>query len=154
MKPRFSILMLLGITAFVGVSIAAFLQPLSIWIQVAFYAAAIVMLGVLVVACGRTSGQSVFCRGMICSVMMFTVFRMWEPVTPSISRTRLWDRPFTYYTGDSVVVSIPPSREWLDTANNHARLAMQSVQFVFGILGGSLALWRYRVLERRTNAPP
>lgn len=135
MKPRFSILTLLGITAYVAVNVAAFARPTTIWISIAFWIAFVVIVALLVAASGRTSNQSVFARGMLLGVLVYDVLRRWEP-----GSWFGWE--WSYFRVDS-------HSELFEVMANRQTLAMQSSQLAFGLLGGCLALWRYRRNERR-----
>ncbi|MDZ4780125.1 MAG: hypothetical protein SGJ19_07735 [Planctomycetia bacterium] len=133
MKPRFSILTLLGVTAYVAINAAAF-QSLAVC-AVARWLWWGLMFLVLIVATGRTSGRTVFARGLLLSVLFaFTAI--------TYHNAHLW-----------------PLLNWLENLTNTLAgtsadedvyfLVITNATLAFGLVGGALSLWRYRVLERR-----
>ncbi len=155
MKPRFSILTLLGITAYVAVNVAALQRPGTGWSNVAFFMWLAILVIAAIHAAQESSGITVFARGMVLVTLVYGaatfVYRMVhfdQPPLPHVYVAGVIQR----LTSES---PYPKDRFWFDpfavgTSNLQVYLvAFQNVSLALGLLGGSLALWRYRVLERR-----
>ncbi len=135
MKPRFSILTLLGVTAYVAINAAAF-QSLAVCAVARWLWWGLIFL-VLIVATGRTSGRTVFARGLFLSVLL------------------AYDS-LTYHHAH-----LYPLLEWLEVVTNTLAgksadedvyfLVIQNTASAFGLVGGALSLWLYRVNERRAK---
>lgn len=136
MKPRFSILGLLGITAYVAITLAGIAQPRSYWPEAAFYFSVLGLVYLVTVACGPTGRFAVFARGMVLGFMLFPIVRQLEPVYFDSNRLLLLNWYWSFRKTNKAL-------DGMDT------LAEQFNQTVFGLICGLLALWRYRVLQRR-----
>lgn len=138
MKPRFSILALLGVTAYVAVLFAGFLQP--VWITVSQWMIYVVNAAFIIVAAGKASSSSVFARGMILAIGVFAgQIYSGTPLAQMLT-------PVFFY----IEHYYPRGSE--EQAHLYGVIAWQ-FYFVIGAAVGCLALWRYRVLERRQNTP-
>ncbi len=154
MKPRFSILTLLGITLWAAVTLAAWTDPLSEWPFAVLCTWCVILVTIATVAAQSVSSQTVFARGMLFATFVYGMatwaeeewltrehrlphFSLGElvsgatPPIPAVSRPLSIFDEFPWGTGESLLV------------------AFCNVSLAFGLLGGCLALWRYRVLERR-----
>src|SRR5262245_17570142 len=81
MKPRFSILTLFSLTAYVAVNVIAFDRPIGYWTHVAILSAAAVLLYTLTVAAIPNGARSTFARGMLFAILLFSMLRTFEPAT-------------------------------------------------------------------------
>lgn len=149
MKPRFSILMLLGVTAYAGLTAGAFTRPLSILPYIHFAVVVVMMMGAVVIACGRPSHSSVFCRGFVLLTILSFLFRFWKPndVESVYCLNSLSWNLYELMVGPSRSRQL--SDDEVTTALRLGTILTMNVQLAFGVLGGTLALWRFRVLERR-----
>ncbi len=137
MKPRFSILTLLGVTAYVAMNAAAHAQPLTYLPYGAYYLAVAMLVHLIVIAAGPTTERSVFARGLLLAVALTNAIQFWEP-----------EELLLYGRGASTFTYTPDTVQSKDTRQ---ALVSQNTHLVFGIVCGSLALWRYRRLERRAK---
>lgn len=88
-------------------------------------------------ASGRTSGRSVFARGVLLSVLL-----AWSAM--------IFHQAHLYST-----------LQWIETCVNALagevadedayHLAIEQAVLAFGLVGGSLSLWRFRTMERRAT---
>ncbi len=133
MKPRFSILTLLGITAYVALNVAAFRSRLTcniaqcVWWVLVFYT--------LIVAVGRTTTRTVFARAFLASMLIAfgaIAFEFW---------------PFVI----ELIADIAETLAEPDPTMGKSFLFACNVCLGFGLLCGSLAIWNYRRQERRAN---
>jgi hypothetical protein len=136
MKLRYSILSLLALMAYVALNAAAIhnLQVCAIarWLWWGL------MFLTVFEASGRTSGRSVFARGVLFSALL-----AWSAL--------VFHQAHLYST-----------LQWIETGVNALaggaadedvhHLAIEQAVLAFGLLGGVLSLWRYRILEQRTMA--
>lgn len=156
MKPRFSILTLLGSTAYIAVAMAAFRDPYSIayvtniwaWLAVLVYA-------VIAASSGGVERTRVFAIAFAACAVLYTLAD-WH--LQSLSDDSV-DMPSQFLVDP---IAGPPIRSWGEEdcelekvvvqeefRKDIRRLVGMNSSLVFGVLGGVLALWRYRVLERR-----
>ncbi|MDZ4780329.1 MAG: hypothetical protein SGJ19_08760 [Planctomycetia bacterium] len=136
MKPRFSILTLLGITAYLALVIAGLLS--EVWNVVAIAVWAIGTLLLFAVVTGQASGQVQFARGFVAGLT-------WSGIT-FLFTVKLWQR-WLYDAANAL-------RESFNTTLNISELETHILQLIataIGLVFGTLACWRYRVLERRAN---
>lgn len=146
MKPRFSILTLLGATAYVSVIAAAVVQPTS-WIRYApFWVGTILLIWLLPIAAGSTTAKSVFVRGVFLGLLLFQVMREVEPIFGDDAYQFFNWHPTSYDTYGWEEHNI-------NAFYNAGRVVHQCFLSIAGAVGGCLALWRYRVLERREKKP-
>lgn len=134
MKPRFSILTLLGITAYVAISFAGVLS--KTWFFIASGVWSIAMLALFALAIRERSAQVIFARGFVCGGMLFVLLFI-----GNLDFAEELLRFIRNIVDDSTNVAI----------NSRATesLIIQSVATLLGTAIGTTALWRYRVLERR-----
>jgi hypothetical protein len=144
MKPRFSILTLLGITAYVAVNAAAIASPLSGLVLLVLVLWTGIVCAVASVAAQSNSSTAVAARGTFFGVLTYFV-AAWVDETWYTSDYRL---PH-FYVGE--VLSDNVARSHYGVIGEMYRLAFLNVSLIFGLLGGSLALWHYRRQERRAN---
>ncbi|MDZ4780126.1 MAG: hypothetical protein SGJ19_07740 [Planctomycetia bacterium] len=157
MKPRFTLLTLLGVIAWVAVNAAALRINGDAWSNVAFFIWLAILVVAAIYAAQDSSGITVFARGMVLVTLVYGaatfVYRMVHFDQPPL--------PHVYVAGAIQSLTsewpYPNDRFWFDpfaagTGNLRIYLvAFQNVSLAFGLLGGSLALWRYRLLERRAK---
>lgn len=154
MKPRFSIRMLLGVTAYAAICIAGLVKPLSWWSDIAFVAWFFTMIWLAAIAAGRTSSASVFSRAFILSALAYIgvswirseYYTRGGVATWRVPHEALWIAVNPDITNDP---ADPDGNLWFSQGMLLARLIHVYTASIFGLLGGGLALWRYRRLERR-----
>jgi hypothetical protein len=159
MKPRFSILTLLGVTAYVGLSIAAIRDPLSIWSSISFLAWFGVVTFIGIYALIEKGPRAAYFGGMFVTILAYSVAASVEAnVGENDWGSRLIDQiamPHNWlheYIGNTKDPEFMLSRkDVLDhlTYRVARRWSVTQCSLVFGMIGGCLAFWRYRVLERR-----
>jgi membrane associated rhomboid family serine protease len=135
MKPQFSILALLVITAYAAINVAAF-RSLGFSAAARWLWWGIVFLA-LIESTGRTAARTVFARGLCLSVLfafaaisynhahLYPLLLLLEQTTDAISGTQA------------------------DEDVHH--FAIELAAHLFGLIGGALAVWRFRRLERYGN---
>lgn len=153
MKPRFSILTLLGVTLWAAMSFAALKYPSSAWSFAVVCAFGVVLLAASVAA---AQPRSVFSRGFLFAAIAYS--------SVSLANEALWDIPGGrlphHFFAQIVTGELPPgtavgSEEHFDFVfreNQSLRVGFCNASLAVGFVGDSLALWRYRVLERQTKA--
>ncbi len=132
MKPKFSILTLLVITAYVAVNAAAFRSELMLYVAQCQWHA--IVFALIVVAAGRTTPQTVFARGCLLTFLL-TFGALIIEAFPVVTM---------------LVVAITDSLKETGGPGPY-QVTAASFSLVFGLLGGCIALWRFRVLERRAT---
>ncbi len=156
MKPRFSILTLLGVTAYVALNAAVAVRPTSAWSAILFYAWLIIMLKQCLNAASDTSSNAVFARATLCGTIVYTVAALVEsyasvvqPGDLSLPHNAIYwiVLSLTEDDADSLMKVIPQRVGYFQWILLNSGLAC-------GLFVGSLALWRYRRLERRDSIPP
>jgi len=90
MKPRFSILGLLGMTAYLAVNAAAYSQPEGRMPLLALVVDAVVFFAMIAVAAGATCSSSIFARATLLGFLFFYMLQVMEPI-------KLWDPHATRY---------------------------------------------------------
>lgn len=129
MKPRFSILALLGITAYVAVTVGGIVSTNSIW----NYANQGVWIATvawgIIVASGKDSAGAAFGRGFTLSCLACLAFASFHYA--------VWDHQRSRFIFSGV-----PFADFI-------RVAILHDSIIVGLAGGCLALGRYRRLERR-----
>jgi hypothetical protein len=148
MKPRFSILTVLGVTAFLGIQLATWVSIDSYWPDVAFLIFAALMVGTTVIACGKTNGRSIFARAFLFGMFLCEFLRVQEPGYYDRSRPKFfnwyrslmdYDAPFfASYNADTLLIT---------------NLMTRMNSLAFGLICGFLALWYYERQERREKQP-
>lgn len=134
----FSIMALFLATTFIATNIAAFTQPNSYWPEVAFYLTVSLLLYVIAICCGKTRRTTVFARGMLLSIALFGFCQEDEPAYSDA------DRPLVF----NWTINMPRHLDFLDEIRRP--VLERGNRIAFGILGGSLALWRYCIVEKRS----
>lgn len=159
MQPRFSILTLLGITAYAGLSIAAIREPLSIWSSISFlvWFGVVTFIGVYDLI--EKGSRAAFASGMIVTVLSYSAAAAVEAnVGENDWGSRLIDQiamPHNWlhdYIGNAKDPEFMLSKkDVLDRLNYRVvrRWSVTQCSLAFGAIGGFLALWRYRVLAQR-----
>ncbi len=127
MKAKFSILTLLG-----TVAITPWL--VLMWGEFGWYA---LMVVVAVLACLPRSSVSYFARGMLfaCVVCQVLIGTETDNVVSSLLRRITYNRRYDNYL----------------VIEHRLTIIVHVLQLTIGVAVGLLALWRYRVLERRAN---
>lgn len=151
MKPRFSILTLLGITAYVAVNVAALQKPDSGWTIIVFYTWLAILAFASINAAQPSSPAAVFSRGFVFVALVYGastfVYRMVTLGQPPLPHIYLTDFIHSLMTGDGRGPRFDPFAA--SPALALYLVPFHNVSLIFGLFGGSLALWRYRRLERR-----
>src|SRR5262245_45479957 len=133
MKLSFSILTLLGLTALIAITTAGFTDPA--WTWVARVAWSLITLVAFVLAVGRPTNLVIFLRGFLAGCIWFLMIVY-----------------FNFFYVERWLVGFLEGRQiegwWVQSLAVHA---VQTAGTIVGLLTGSLALWRYRVLERRAK---
>ncbi|MDZ4783191.1 MAG: hypothetical protein SGJ19_23335 [Planctomycetia bacterium] len=135
MKPKFSILTLLGITAYVAVAIAGVVSPVGHYVGLGLWAVGTLM--VFVVATGVASDRVIFSRG-------FVAGSTWGLLMLMLNLT--WESHF-YEAAEAL-------RRMLTSPIDSRTIELNLMQFsvtCIGLLTGYLALWHYRWQERRAK---
>jgi hypothetical protein len=145
MKPRFTILTLLGVTAYVAINTAAFLNPVPILSYLQFALAVTLVLAATVEAAGPSSARAVFCRGFVAATVLYGVFQLWEPSFYQAGRGALtfWV-DITMFSEHTLMTEAD-----MLAASRQSTIVGVNVFMTAGLAIGFLALWRYRALERR-----
>ncbi|MDZ4783984.1 MAG: hypothetical protein SGJ19_27365 [Planctomycetia bacterium] len=163
MKPKFSILTLLGITAYVAVNSSAFLYPMSAWVPAAFWLSVAIMAGWAVVAAQLTTPRTVFARGALLFSLIYAT-----SVIRTDGENGIVKMPHDYmldalnwFHGDilaegmadygSTSEGVPSFYYARVKRSNLTSVARYEVALMAGVVGGSLALWHYQRKERRAN---
>lgn len=156
MIPRFSIRVVLCVTAFVAITLAAFLYPLSAWVPIAFLSSVGVIGRWAVVAAQQTTEQAVFARGAAVLSVLYLGCALGGDFDYGA-----WRMPH-HYLVDAYMQLFPDAEadeelmrgyddrfELVKFKSRHLYgMARGVTAVVFGLVGGSLALWRYRVSDR------
>jgi len=155
MKPRFSILTVLAFTFWVALTCAACVAPTSDWSFAVYGSWCLVLLALVVLAAQRDSYRTAFFRGWLFATIVYAVAMASEVPWQSVELRM----PHDYLAQRLQRPIQPPSPDWSATFADivpWSDLQLQNVAFcnvslAFGLLGGCLAPWRYRVLERRAK---
>ncbi|MDZ4780127.1 MAG: hypothetical protein SGJ19_07745 [Planctomycetia bacterium] len=152
MKPRFSILALLGVTAYLAVAAAGLIYPLSIWNTLSFCLWIAVLAALAIEGANSNSGGSTFARGMLATCLIYVAVATLYEGRDYVDERFLDSekRAMPHYA--ILLMSPEPRWEYEDYGELNLKLyrcGVANASFNFGLLGGSLALWRYRVLQRR-----
>jgi hypothetical protein len=119
------------------VNAAAFARPLSYMPTVAYYLAIALLVPLIVIAAGPTVERSVYARGMLLAILLITPVEFWKPDEEIM------------LLGGGAAVDQRFTDDDLQSENSRAALMVQNKDLMLGVLGGGLALWRYRVMVRR-----
>lgn len=106
MKPRFSILTLLGLTAYAAVNVAAFSYPRSGWSAGVMYAWLAIVLGIGLKCIALSSTQGIFVRGMLIGTIAYSVAFMSQALQ-TVGWYRNGEIPFTPHGLAIVLVGGP-----------------------------------------------
>lgn len=162
MKPRFSILALMGIMAYVAVHIAGLTFPLSWWNSISFYLWVLLVAWASIEAFSSKSKRSAFAGGLLMATLSYCAAASFEGELsaglygnnsgphikmPHDHLEHLLDQSMD----QTIAIGLPPVKELLRKEAIH-RSAVVLSSIALGLLGGCLALWRYRRLERREKA--
>lgn len=148
MKPRFSILTLLGVTAYVAVNVAAYAQPLGYLPYFSLICDAILFLAFIVVAAGPTRMASVFARAVLLGIGFFYLLQVSEPM---LSYEYEQQRFFLTYQRIQFNDIPRPDEETLWGDFPRSLIVDKSYRLAAGVVCGCLGLWHYRALERSTD---
>ncbi len=150
MKPRFTILTLLGVTALVAVAARGVADPATPWSTVLLYAWLLVMVVLGVEASASRPPRSTFAAGTLLGTLTYIGL-----VVISVDDQSLIDREhfvlphhFVHLVFDLRTTEAVWA-EWDDVGLAWHRAALAITSLAFGLLGGTLALWRHHRLERR-----
>ena len=153
MKPRFTILTLLGVTAYVAVNIAGISNPLSNWFQAAVLAFYVTMIYLTVRSMEPATNVHVKIARVIlaCSFLYYYIGTSrggapHEWLAELLLSLRDVSADPLYEELNGRLIELPPRD---DSEMRVRRLVYFNTTLVAGIAGGAIALWRYRVLERR-----
>lgn len=158
MKPRFSILTLLALTTWFALSFAALRSPpsspISAWMIVAYIYWYVILAFFAVHASQRSSTHSIFARGALLFALIYSA-AFWSR-DGYFSDSSDWPLPHTCVADKLIEWTTPAVPQNLRAEINRQqcirRLATCNVALAFGVLGGCLAVWQYRRLERREIA--
>lgn len=165
MKPRFSILVLLGITAYVAVNVAAICDPQSIWMKASVVGWVLVLVHLTVVSLDVTKHQGVTVARAVLACALLYLFvcngRVFQESVPddwlaeflvSIRQSYLDSETSgpKYEVLDGTTLELPS--EYDDTKALFRQITVYNTSLAVGIVGGCVALWRHRRREQRENA--
>jgi hypothetical protein len=149
MKPRFSILTLLSITAYAALAIVSLTEPMSIPAQLSVYA----YMGLLVFASlfaateGVRTSRGIFSAAFVACSLAYGIV---EAGSGQVVRYGSFDLPHSYIVPMFIRDDLSDVSEAMTSEILRIFLAMHC-SVVFGAFGGVLALWRYRVMVRRED---
>jgi hypothetical protein len=152
MKPRFSILSLLNITAYAATVAAAIAYPDSIWWMVNLGLLLVIMMWWLAEAIDGRGVQSVFAGWLIASALIYFLVAAFDGSSFGDSRRTSGPRlPLPHrlleQLGEPVATIGGPKAHPVVEG-----IAMANTSLACGLLGGSFFAWRYRVRERQLNS--
>ncbi len=143
MKPRFSILTLLGVTAYIAVNLFAMTSPVRWRAEACFYVWLATLAGMAVGASQPVNTRVAFFRGFLYFAAIYTMGAFsFEGALPHAPIAELIERVSNHRKLD------PYGPDWALT-----KLVFQNCVFASGLLGGSLAFWIYRRQERKAAKP-
>ncbi len=155
MKPRFSILGLLALTAYIAINVAAFLEPRTYLPHVAFFLAFAILIVLVVLAARPSGGRSVFAKGMLLTILVFSMMRELEPVIPDTAAGAYLQFEYIYLFENPLDErSTLPNFDRAIATSNRVQICRLNTHFVVGVCGGLLALWRFRAYEQRRRGEP
>lgn len=165
MKPRFSILALLGFTAYSAVAIAGLVDPDSIWNSMCFYLWLLLLVGLAVLASTSSPPQSNFAACCLAVTLIYTIAAVvahcedggyWMALIGTGEESEHTWMPHLFAI-DLFQLAHPTfdfeDEQFFPWNARMYRWAVCNTSLAFGLLGGYVALWRYRVLERRQKKP-
>lgn len=158
MKPRFSILALMGVTAYVAVVVAAINTPTNQVVNaMAFYCWLAATIALAVLGAQSTSAVTVFARGCLFTSLIYFVVG-WSGIDFLLPGPEMPNQYLSEWLSDRAKGMTPPAGSSKHQHEFYAseyiwRHMLHNCSLAFGLVGGCLALWRYRVLERRAKEP-
>jgi hypothetical protein len=143
MKPRFSILTLLGITAYVAVNIVALLDAESPFGYCRVYLWLFVMLWLCIPVPGK-EGATLFRRTSVFAALVYMVLASCDYWVLDDEETPV---PLPHNVLARLLLELIPGGDWtyLDLT------LMPNVALCLGMIVGGIALWRYRIQQQRAN---
>jgi hypothetical protein len=154
MKPRFSILSLLGVTAYIATVAAAIAYPDSIWWLVNLGLLLVIMIWWLAEAIDGRGVQSVFAGWLIASALIYFIVAAFDASSvgnsrrPSGPRLPLPHRLLEQLAEPVATIGGPKAHPVVEA------VAIANTSLACGLLGGAFFAWRYRVRERQLNGNP
>ena len=142
MKPRFSILTLLGTTAYIAVNVAAYAQPLGYWPFAAYILTIVLLLSLVAFAVAPGGTRSAFARGTLLAAMLLAHVQFFMPSK---------EMPYTLLATTTIDFN-DPNR--MQAEYNRDVLVSLNVYFALSVVGGCLTVWRHLAIERRAKEPP
>ena len=154
MKPRFSILTLLAITAYVAITAGGFVNSLGNWIATGLWCISTFAM-IPIATAGKTGPLVVFARGFLLGCFWLVIVAIANygsleyvlAVPGEYFDSRVEE---AVYIGDGVRREIDASAQPVATIDL-IHLFLQTVFTVIGSVSGLLAVWYYRRQERRAH---
>lgn len=157
MKPRYSIRVLLGFTAYVAVHTAGLAYPLSWWTDIACVCWFLGILWSGAVAAGTTTPASVFARGYVVGALAYVAVS-WIPTeystrgVPFVRMPDVWLWLELNPDIDEINIADDANHSlWFSRSMLFARLLLLNTASIAGLICGVWAYWRYVRQERRKS---
>jgi hypothetical protein len=150
MRPRFSLFTLLAVTAYLAVALAGLMFPQSVWNAMIVHGWALLVAWMGIIAFSERSAKSAFAGAFVVTVLAYAAASIFDPLTPLLalsaeSRPRMPHELVFRWLARQMS---PATREFWDHETAYRRWALANCSLACGVLGGCLAAWRYRRIEK------